>query len=209
MPPRHFRSVEHSHWAAALLLIGLTAPAVGAPREAGGADAMGNEPWSLSIYGGPWSQRVFTDIVGRGDFAVSGGMIGVAADARLFQLGGGFSLAAEGQFTQTLTGHSFETFGIGLGVRFDQFPWRRWLPTSIAVFTGPSYAVNPPIEYYDPSRPQHPWLNYVGIELAVGLPGTRHWDGVIRFYHRSGVWGLYSINADEGSTVGIGLRYRW
>ncbi|MDE2014491.1 MAG: hypothetical protein KGJ75_16335 [Alphaproteobacteria bacterium] len=32
---------------------------------------------------------------------------------------------------------------------------------------------------------------------------------VLRLYHRSGAWGVYSINADEGTMVGVGLRARF
>ena len=192
-----------------IVIITLTSAIRTADAHSSDVQESRQEPWSITVYGGPWTQRVVSEVIGRGRFDISGGMIGAAVDRRLFELGWGFSFGLEGQVTQTVSGHGYETFALGIGLEFAGFPWRRQLPTTLSVYTGPSYATNPPIEYYDPSRPQHPWLNYVGIELAVALPGTSNWDGIIRVYHRSGVWGVYSINADEGSTVGAGLRYRW
>lgn len=167
----------------------------------------GHTGWSATLYGGPWTQRVVSQIVVDGNFDVSGGMVGMAVDRRLVRLGWGISLAAEGQVTQNFAGPAFTTFAAGLGFRV-KLPFA--LPSSFAFFTGPSYAVNPPIEQYNTDRHQHPFLNYVGIELAVAIPHhERHWDAVLRIYHRSGAWGLYSINADEGSMIGIGLRARF
>jgi hypothetical protein len=54
------------------------------------------------------------------------------------------------------------------------------------------------------------FLNYVGIELAVPIPyHERHWDAVVRIYHRSGAWGVYSLNVDEGSMIGLGIRAKF
>ena len=165
-------------------------------------------PWSVTLYGGPWTQRVVSQIVTDGNYDVSGAAIGLAVDRRLFRLGWGFSVEAEGQATENFDGYTFTTLGAGLGLRFDNFPWS--LPTSFGAWTGPSYAINPPVEQYVTDRRQHPWLNYVSVELAVAVPwDPRHWDAVLRLYHRSGVWGLYSINADEGTTVGVGLRAKF
>lgn len=137
-------------------------------------------------------------------------MIALAVDRRLFRLGWGFSVGAEGQITQHFGEHTYNTFALGLGFRFNDFPWSDRLPTSIAVYSGPSYAINPPIELYVPTRRQHPFLNYLSLEIAVALPHhERHWDGVLRIYHRSGAWGVYSINADEGSMIGLGIRAKF
>jgi hypothetical protein len=84
---------------------------------------------------------------------------------------------------------------------------------SVAGFTGPSWADGEPIIFtgtfhgagINPKRVA--WLNYVGTEIAVGLAPS--WNGVVRYYHRSGAFGLFEPNADEGSTLGVGLQYRF
>jgi len=189
----------------------LTAVTIAAAVLFGASEAFagnGNTGWTATLYGGPWTQRVVSEIVGDGNYDVHGAMVGLAVDKRFFRLGWGFSVGGEGEVTQNFGRAKFTTFGLGLGFRFDAFPWA--LPTSIAVYSGPSYAIDPPIEQYSPQRHQHPFLNYVSIELAVAIPRyRRHWDAVVRIFHRSGVWGVYSINADEGTTIGVGLRAKF
>lgn len=168
----------------------------------------GHTGWSATLYGGPATQRIFTQIVGDGKFDVNDGMIGLAVDKRLIRLGWGISIAGEGQVTQFFGTHAYDTFALGVGLRLDSTLWN--LPTSLAIYSGPSYAIDPPIELYVKSRKQHPFLNYIGIEIAVAIPHhERHWDAVLRIYHRSGAWGVYSINADEGSMIGIGIRAKF
>lgn len=172
---------------------------------AGAAHAAAS-PWSATIYAGPSSTKFVTQILG-GDFEVNGGMVGLALDRGLFRLGSGISIAAEVQATQFFGDYSYFTGALGVGLRFDEFPWSDSLPTTFAIYTGPSYAPNAPL-IKEPTPHQDPkFLNYVGVELGVGL--ARKWDGVIRIYHRSGAWGTYSNTADVGTMIGLGLRRRF
>lgn len=52
-----------------------------------------------------------------------------------------------------------------------------------------------------------PWLNCVGTEIAIGL--VPNVNGVVRYYHRSGAFGLFEPNADEGSKLGFGVQYQF
>lgn len=168
------------------------------------AGAQTKSPWSATLYAGVSTNRNITDVLDSG-FAVHNAMAGFSLNRRLVNLGGGFSLAAEGQITQYTFGHNYETAALGLGMEFNRFPWR-W-PTAFSMYTGPSYAINPV------TTARHfkgkALLNYLGMELAVAIPKARGWDGVIRIYHRSGMWGVYSLNYDESSMIGIGLRKRF
>ena len=165
--------------------------------------------WSVTLYGGPASHSRVSDIF-QGLGHLNGGMVGLAVDKDLFDLGWDISVAAEAQ----LTGYLFDTYygtgALGIGVRFHHFPWDN---TSLGIYSGPSYAVDPPkvADYhYGPSYRMRKFLNYVGVEFAVAIPHyARHWDMVMRIYHRSGAWGLYSKNVDEGSMVGVGIRARF
>ena len=87
------------------------------------------------------------------------------------------------------------------------------MPLAISGFTGPLWADDPPVI---PTGTWHgapinfrrnPWLNYVGAEVAFSLAPT--WNAVIRYYHRSGAFGLFAPNADEGSTLGLGVQKRF
>jgi hypothetical protein len=166
----------------------------------------GNSPWSATLYAGPSSTAFVTQILD-GKFDVNGSMVGLAVDRGLFRLGSGISIAGEIQVTDFFGKYDYQTGAIGLGLRFDEFPWSDSFPMSFAVFTGPSYAPNAPL-ILDPQPHQDPkFLNYVSLEFAFSM--NPDWDATLRAYHRSGAWGVYSNTADVGSMIGIGLRRRF
>jgi len=168
--------------------------------------AQAEGPWSATVYAGPSSTKFVTQILG-GDFDVNGGMAGIALDRGLFKLGSGISFGAEVQLTQFFGEYTYNTGGIGVGFRFDEFPWSDKVRTTFALYTGPSYAPNAPL-IKEPTPHKDPkFLNYVSAELGIGI--GRKWDGVLRIYHRSGAWGTYSNTADVGTMIGLGIRRRF
>ena len=165
--------------------------------------------WSFTLYGGPATGKIFTQFVD-GHYTWDSGVMAIAADRRLAHLGWGFDLMGEGQYQQYFFGHTYPSVALGLGLQFDAFPWERWVPTTFSIYSGPTYSYDPPLNY-----PRNVWgsrkglLNYVSAEFAVELPNTRHWDAVFRVYHRSGMWGVYTLDADEVTVIGGGLRVRF
>lgn len=169
----------------------------------------GNTGWSATLYGGPVSYDRVSDIFsGRG--RLNGAMFGLAIDKDLIDLGWDVSFGAEAQVTEYAFDQSYPTAAFGIGFRLHHFPWDS---TSLAVYSGPSYALDQPHipDYtYGPSYKFKKFLNYTGVEFAWAIPGhARHWDAVMRIYHRSGAWGVYTNNVDEGSMFGFGLRARF
>jgi hypothetical protein len=177
--------------------------AIAAALVMSGHTARTEDLWSATLYGGPATNTISSEIIA-GHLQINGMMIGLAIDRKLAELGSGFSLGAEGQLTQYLGDHTYNTGALGIGVRFDRFPWRA--PTLLSLYTGPSYATDPPLV---PMGHRKALLNYVGAEFAVAIPQTTGWAAALRLYHRSGAWGLYSKDMDEGTMVGVGLRYRF
>ncbi len=175
-------------------------------------------PWSVTLYGGPSTYTIFTQIVD-GHARFNGGMIALAADRRLGYLGWGWNLVGEVQIQQFAFGsrHDFiegsgtyNAVALGLGLEYHHFPWERSLPTAFSVFMGPCYSFDPPLAYQRVDwGSRKSLLNYLAFELAVALPQQRQWDAVVRIYHRSGVWGIYTNDVAEASVVGVGLRYRF
>jgi hypothetical protein len=166
-------------------------------------------PWSVTIYGGPVTDTIFTQVIA-GKFKLFGGMVGVAADRRLAYLGWGWNLVGEGQLQVFSFGTNYGAIAAGLGLENHQFPWARYLPTSFSVYMGPSYSLDTPLAYArDLLGSRKALLNYVSLELAFALPHSRHWDTAFRIYHRSGAWGIYTLDADEATVVGVGVRYRF
>jgi len=154
-------------------------------------------PWSATLYAGPSTNSHFTKTF-QGQFQVNGGMVGLAGDVRLYQLGGGWSFAGEGDLTQFAGKYDYLTAAGEIGVRYDNYPW------SFAFYTGPSYATDPPKDLINFTGKR--LLNAVSMEVAYGIPHSGGWGVALRLYHRSGAWGLYSPDSDEGTMLGIGIR---
>lgn len=171
-----------------------------------------NLPWSVTVYFGPSTTKFFGAVFTSGRFEATGAMVGIAADGRLLYLGQGISLAAEAEVTQYGFGHPDTTLAFGLGFQANApFGLK---DTRLSVYDGPSYATDPPytsIGYHSIVYPaaRVNLLNYVTLEYAVALSHESNWDGVIRLYHRSGAWGLYSDHDDDGISVGLGVKYRF
>ena len=162
------------------------------------------EPWSATLYAGPAVNRWVTTILG-GNIKPNGAMLGLALDGRIARLTSKLSLAGEVQFTQFAFGVNYSTVSGGIGVRYDGSTWG--VPTTFAIYTGPSYASASPLIYpYGGKMPR--FVNYVGFEAGATLLNSKY-DVVVRMFHRSGAWGLYSTSADEGSMIGVGLRRRF
>jgi hypothetical protein len=177
----------------------------------GQAVAAAGDDWRVTLYGGPSTDYSSSQLFLKGKFRADAAMLGVAADRHLADLGWGFALEGEGQITHYFDGADYTTLNAGIGARFTDFPWQR--PTSVALFTGPSWADDPPVistgSFHGRpiKRARKQWLNYVGAEATVAL--SQSLNGVVRYYHRSGAFGLWADNADEGNMVGIGLQARF
>jgi hypothetical protein len=184
----------------------------------GSAPAAAASPWSVTLYGGPVTYTIFTESLD-GNARFNSGMIGIAVDRRLAYLGWGWNLVGEAQFQQFASwtqkdfiegSGNYSAISLGIGVEYHHFPWDKTVPTAVSVFLGPSYSFNPPLSYqrkYWGSRKA--LLNYLSIEFAFAIPPRRDLDAVFRIYHRSGVWGIFTNDAQEASVLGVGLRYRF
>lgn len=183
-----------------LILGGLFLALCGEPANAG--------PWSFTLYGGPATYTIFTQALS-GKAKIDGGLIGIAADRRLAYLGWGFNLMGEVQVQQFAFGPTYNSFALGLGVEYHHFPWEASLPMAASVYLGPTYSIAPPQIYpTDSLGSRKGLLNYLSIEFAFALPQARKWDAVFRLYHRSGLWGVYTLDPDEATVFCVGIRYR-
>jgi hypothetical protein len=172
-----------------------------------------DHPWSATVYYGPSTTKYFFAVLQKFNMQPTGTMLGLAVDRNLIYLGDDIYVGAEAQVTQFFFGHTDTTGAAGLGFRADNiFGLSR---TIFSMYSGPSYDTDPPytsIGYGGkilPAERRARFLNFVGAELAVGLPHINNWYGVIRIYHRSSMMGVYPVGDDAGIAVGIGLQYRF
>lgn len=95
-------------------------------------------------------------------------------------------------------------------VRWDRFPWKKWVLTSFAVGEGISLTTAVPMVERAMPRRTSRFLNYLMFEMTLGAPVIPDLELVARIHHRSGVYGLYGVDSDVGSNVvGFGLRWKF
>ena len=183
-----------------------------APFRAQAGEYGYDDPWTIRIYTGPYSTKYLGAIVQSFNMHPTAEFVGVGLDRHLIYLGWGTWIIADGEAGQTWFGHHDSTYGVGLGLQINgPFGFRH---SAISVYDGPSWDTDPPhlIIGYDEKvygGQNHRFLNYMVIEDAIALSRDGKWDGLIRLFHRSGMFGLYSIGDDAGTTIGLGLRYRF
>jgi hypothetical protein len=123
------------------------------------------------------------------------------------------SLGAElnGSFHWGYDNQQFYELSTALFLRFNAFPWRKQLPTSITVGDGLSYTPTyPRYEYnYGASKDaplESRLLNFLFLELSVGV--SRKIELFARLHHRCTAWGVFADQVNGGSNFpSIGLRY--
>jgi hypothetical protein len=116
-------------------------------------------------------------------------------------------LEGEGQIVKHWGLQDHFEFNALLVLRWQAFPWDRYLDTSFAIGEGLSYATNDPeIEVEKHDRTSR-LLNYLMFELAVVVPQHPQWTLFGRVHHRSGVFGLFDGMNGGSNVVGAGIRY--
>lgn len=94
-----------------------------------------------------------------------------------------------------------------IGFRWANWPWNKYLVTSLAVGEGISYATAVPNEEIRNNDDTKRLLNYLMLEAAFGLPSHPELQLVARIHHRSGAFGLYHAGNTGSNTIGVGIRY--
>lgn len=104
----------------------------------------------------------------------------------------------------------FEVNAVPMVFRWKNFPWDKYVDTSVAVGAGVSYAFEKPdIEENsvgkDKTSPK--LLGYLMLEFAFSLPDKPQWSFVTRVHHRSGANGLFDGRLDASNGIGFGIKY--
>ncbi len=94
-----------------------------------------------------------------------------------------------------------------LSFRIKNFPWQKYVLTSLSLGEGISWSSKISTREYRNSRdPQH-LLNYLNLEFTVAAPKYPRLELVARFHHRSGVFGLYRSHNSGATAAGLGVRW--
>jgi hypothetical protein len=99
----------------------------------------------------------------------------------------------------------------GLYLRYDGFFWNDAVYTTLAVNTGVSLLTD--YSSFERGRDHGgrnaKLLHYMGPEITFSPPDNHNIEFLIRYHHRSGVFGLFDGVVSGSTFVSTGLRYRF
>ena len=166
--------------------------------------------WNATIYSGPLTSQTSSKIINDADFGNSG----IIASALAKRIGCFFEKRLDFELETQAVQHfgeqkHFEFNPIVLIARWNSFPWNRTLPTTLAIGDGLSIATSKPKLEVQRRGDQDSakTLNYVMAEATFSLPTLRQWAFVLRYHHRSGLFGTFNGVHDASTVFAAGLKY--
>lgn len=180
------------------LLAGILAPS--------GLKAEESPPWALTVYHGQASFTKFVDLLRfNADFQPYY-LTTVTLGREFTRWGKHLAWEWESQVTKHSGGQDHLEFGLILVMRWHRFPWDDFVDTTVALGSGPSYALKkPPVEaalHDNVSK----LLNFLTIEFTFSPPRSNRWSAMTRIHHRSGAGGTIHGVSGGSNFVVAGLR---
>ncbi len=187
------------------------------PSQAGSLLQQTGEPrWSASIFAGITDQdsQMFKAPRAVWDKSLREESIaGVALAYRAGRFWNHFTLEFEGGIGGRFPDSNASEAWAAAFVRFDGFPWKHMLYTSVGASVGVDYVSKLPASELPtagwPDRPTSKLLHYFAPEIAFALPDRREHEVFARIHHRSGVWGLFDGVHGASDALVVGYRYRF
>lgn len=100
---------------------------------------------------------------------------------------------------------------LGAYLRYDNLPWNDVVYTTLAVNTGVSYLTE--VSEFERSRDNNGkagrLLHYMGPEITFADPDNKNLEFLVRFHHRSGVFGLFDGVVSGSTFITAGMRVRF
>ena len=162
--------------------------------------------WSLTSYVAVSAQNSLGDVLSfQATFPDDTYMGVVALSREIWRYKQWLSFDLEGQVGKFFgEEHQWQFTGLIDG-RWHKFPWNKYVTTSFAFGYGLSYNTEvSEVERRDDEDATR-LLNYLLLELALGLPKYPRWDLVVRVHHRSEAYGL--IGHAGSNYVGAGIKF--
>ena len=98
-------------------------------------------------------------------------------------------------------------------LRYDGFPWTNYVYTTFGLSMGPDYVTRlPRVERGTDALPeanQSRFLNFFSPELTFALPSRPHQEVVLRYMHRSGIFGTFNGVWEGANSLTVGFRMRF
>lgn len=161
------------------------------------------QPWTIKlndigVIGASYSHRF-----GTVNELLGGGSLG--------HLGDDFSFEGEVGTSVRFGDESLGEAWTALYLRYDGLPWNDTVYTTIGVNTGLSYLTD--ISEFERGRDSKgkasELLHYMGPELTFANPENKNLELVLRYHHRSGVFGLFDGVVSGSTFISAGVRVRF
>lgn len=170
------------------------------------------DDYYLTLYGGKYSDSTLGDILVSKPIDFWDAYLGVVAVSRGFKFESpSHQWEVEAQLGKHYRGQRHWEFNIAALYRWQRFPWRKYLRTTLAIGDGLSYASQTP-ELEEASKTNvgaTRLLNYIVIEMTVAPPTVEQWSLVARVHHRSGVFGIFDDVEGGSNIVAAGVKFRF
>lgn len=157
-----------------------------------------NELENIGIIAGAYDRRFadFDDLFGAGSLGGVGQHIAIEGE-----------VGVSGRFGDESLGEIWT----GLYFRYDGFPWNDFVYTTVAINTGLSLLTEKSDfeTGRDENNKNEQLLHYMGPEITFADPDHPELEFLIRFHHRSGVFGLFNGVISGSTFITSGIRYRF
>lgn len=169
-----------------------------------------NKGWAVTLFSGPLTSQTSSKIFKNADFADSG-IVGLAVSKELYTfLNNNLGFEFEAQGVQHFGEQThFELNPAVFVLRWKCFPWNKTLPTTFAIGDGISIAMKKPKTEVDRRGEDESakTLNYVMAELTFSPVCLPNWAFVLRYHHRSGLFGTFHGVHDASTAFAAGVKY--
>jgi hypothetical protein len=164
-------------------------------------------PWHLTLYAGIQAQDSLRDVYTlQAKFVDDTYMVDLALARDFYQYKDWLKFEVEGQVAKHFGEKDDQWEFVGLVIlRWLAFPWDKTVDTSLALGEGLSYYTKVSEIELEESPDAQKLLNYLLIEITLGLPEVPKWDLSLRIHHRSGIWGL--VGESGSNILCAGVRY--
>jgi hypothetical protein len=191
------------------------------------SDARGWDPSSLfapcrgdcgvAVYAGRYVEDSLTDTVlspslpTDWDFGDDDHLVATAVSRQVLHFGRGWILEPEVGIGQRFGRQSATEVWGALFLRYRGFPWDGFVVTTAALSTGLNWASEVTDQERDRARDEEGdnLMHYLAPEITLAAPSRPDLELVLRFHHRSGVWGIVSDAWGGAQYASVGLRLRF
>lgn len=190
-----------------LLLLGLGAEVLAGIEERS-KDVM-KPKWFLTAYSGTGTVEDVADVlISQASYSYESYIGVIALGRELWRYKDWAGIEVEMQAVKHFGEMNHWEFNIPFSLRWHPFPWDEYLDTSLAMGYGLSYATDVPELEESNGLKSANFMNYLLLELSLGLPQYPQWDFVLRLHHRSGGYGMFGTSTGSNFVCG-GLKYRF